>query len=73
MKSNSKLSSSDTGEKYLSEKECAELTGFARSTLQNHRHQHKGFPYYKTGKKVSYKMSEIISYMERHRVDPQAS
>lgn len=57
-------------DRFLSEIECAQLTGYARSTLQNFRHQHKGFPYYKTGKKVSYKMSEVMSYMERHRVEP---
>ena len=55
---------------YVNEAEVSEITGISKSHLQNLRWQGKGFPYYKISKKVLYKLSEVIDYMEEHRVEP---
>jgi hypothetical protein len=41
-------------------------------TLANERHQGRGLPYYKVGSSVRYKLADVIRFMERHRVDPDA-
>jgi hypothetical protein len=58
--------------RYLTEKEVAELTGIPVQTLRNHRHWRRGFPYRKFGKSVRYFLPEILSIMEQHRIDPEA-
>ena len=57
-------------ERYLTEKETAQLTGIALSTLRNHRHLGRGFPYSKLGRSVRYSFTDIVSYFERHKVNP---
>jgi predicted DNA-binding transcriptional regulator AlpA len=56
--------------KYLTEKEVADITSLSLSTLRNHRFLCKGLPYIKFGKAVRYSLSDIIQYMEAHRVEP---
>ena len=56
--------------KYLNEKDVSNLTGLALSTLRNHRCKGKGLPYYKVGKAVRYSFQDIISYFERHKINP---
>jgi hypothetical protein len=58
--------------RYLTEKEAAELTGIPVQTLRNHRHMRRGLPYRKFGKHVRYFLPEILSIMESHRIDPEA-
>jgi len=54
---------------YLNEKEVAQITGKAVSTLRNERFQRKGLPYRKIGKRsVKYLTQEVISYMEARRI-----
>ena len=57
-------------QRYLTEKEVAELTGRAVQSLRNDRHMRKGFPYRKFGKSIRYSLPEIVAIMESHRVDP---
>jgi len=53
----------------VNEKEVAQITGKAVSTLRNERFQRKGLPYRKIGKRsVKYLTQEVISYMEARRI-----
>jgi len=54
--------------RYLTEKECSELTGIKLSTLRNHRFMGKGIPYTKLSKSVRYSLSEVIDYFEARKV-----
>lgn len=56
-------------EKYITEKEVAEITSLALSTLRNERFLGKGIPYYKKGKSVRYKYEDVIEFMELRRVE----
>ncbi len=58
-------------EQYVNETAVSKLTGFSKSHLQNMRWLNKGFPYYKISKKVLYKQSEVVDYMEQHRIEPE--
>ena len=55
--------------KYLSETQLAEITGVSRATLQQHRWLGKGIPYSKFGRSVRYLESDVLEYMERHRIE----
>ncbi len=50
--------------KYLTERETAELTRKALSTLRNDRHMRRGLPYIKDGKAIRYNLNDVVSYME---------
>ena len=54
--------------KYMNEKETANLTGLALSTLRNHRSKGCGLPYIKIGKAVRYSFQDIIQYFEGHKI-----
>lgn len=54
---------------FLSPKETSELTGFSLKALSNNRSQKIGFPYYKYGSKIFYKESEILSEIEKTKVE----
>ena len=56
-------------EKYITEKEVADITGRALSTLRNERFLGKGIPYIKIGKSVRYKIDDVINFMESNRVE----
>ena len=54
---------------FLNEREAAELTGRALSTLRNERHLRRGIPYLKIGRRgVRYKIEDVLSYMEARRI-----
>ena len=57
---------------YLNEREAAELTGRALSTLRNERHLRRGIPYLKVGgRTIRYKISDVLAYMEKQRIAPE--
>jgi hypothetical protein len=56
--------------RWLTEKEVAELTGFAIQTLRNDRHRCKGLPYSKKGRSVRYRLGDIAEFMESNKVIP---
>ena len=56
---------------YLNETEVSILTGIKKSTLQNFRFKGCGFPYLKFSKKVIYRRSDVISYLDSCLVDMQ--
>jgi len=58
----------DSPKQYLTEKEVAQLTRMALSTLRNDRFCGRGFPYIKLGRSVRYDMAEVIRIMDEHKV-----
>jgi predicted DNA-binding transcriptional regulator AlpA len=56
---------------WVDEKRVTELTGIAIQTLRNWRFQGTGPAYFKIGRSVRYRLSDIISYMDARRVDPK--
>jgi hypothetical protein len=56
---------------YLTEKETAAITKEALATLRNNRSMRRGLPYLKIRRAVRYKLSDVIAYMERQRIDPE--
>ena len=56
-------------DKFLSEKQLAEMTAVSISTLRNDRHMRRGLPYSKFGNTVRYSLKDIINFMEQHRVE----
>jgi len=54
---------------YLNERQVAELTGLALSTLRNDRaFTRKLFPYVKIGRAIRYLRSDVIEAMERRKI-----
>ncbi len=60
-----------TAPQYLTEKQVAEITGFALSTLRNNRFLQRGIPYVKVGKSVRYKLGDVIAFMDRILITPE--
>lgn len=42
-------------------------------TLRNQRHQGTGPPYIKFGRSIRYKVSDLMDYIDRHRIDPEGT
>jgi len=55
---------------FVNERQLSKMTGISVSTLQSHRLQGKGLPYYKFGRKVMYCLSECIEAIKKTKVDP---
>jgi Helix-turn-helix domain len=53
---------------YILEDEAARITGFSVQTLRNNRFKGLGFPYYKIGRSVRYKVKDILDYMEKYKI-----
>lgn len=58
----------ETQEKYLTEKQVAEITNRAISTMRNDRFLNRGIPYIKIGKSVRYNLQDVISFMESRKI-----
>jgi hypothetical protein len=56
---------------WVTEKKVSEVTGRALPTLRNDRSQKRGIPFSKLGKSVKYRMSDVVEYMESHRVETE--
>jgi predicted DNA-binding transcriptional regulator AlpA len=56
----------------INEFQVSELTGRAVQTLRNDRHRQRGIPYVKLGRSVRYIFSDVMEYLENHRIDPEA-
>jgi hypothetical protein len=52
----------------LSEKQLSEISGIAVSTLQNDRATKRRISYVKVGRSVRYRLDDVITYMEAHRI-----
>ena len=57
---------------YLNEKQVAALTGLAVQHLRNSRCRGRLFPYHKIGSSIRYKLADILAFMERRRIEPEA-
>jgi len=60
---------------FVTPEKVSELTGYSKGFLSNMRMKKEGFPFYKFGRKVFYKESEILAVIENSRVEttPKAS
>jgi hypothetical protein len=47
------------------------MTGRAVQTLRNDRCKCKGIPYSKIGASIRYKVDDVVSFMEGHRIVPR--
>jgi hypothetical protein len=55
----------------LSPKEVSKLIGRAEQTLANERSTRRGLPYVKIGRSIRYKLTDVLSYTEARRIDPE--
>ncbi|MGD9107423.1 MAG: helix-turn-helix domain-containing protein [Desulfobacterales bacterium] len=55
---------------YIDEHKVSEITGRALPTLRNDRHRRRGIPYCKIGRSVRYSLSDVIEYVESHKIIP---
>jgi hypothetical protein len=60
-------------ERYLNEFEVADIRNCAPQTLRNERCRRVGIPYCKVGRSVRYKLTDVLTFMERHRIELQSS
>lgn len=56
--------------KVIGEIDAANLMGVSVSKLQADRFYHRGCPYIKLGRRVGYKVSDVLTYLDENRVDP---
>jgi predicted DNA-binding transcriptional regulator AlpA len=54
--------------KYLNEKQVSEMTNIALPTLRNYRHLGKGPSYLKIGRSIRYSTTDVIEFMESHKI-----
>ena len=54
------------------EKEAAKKLGIAVQTLRNWRHIRRGPAYVKLGRSVRYRTEDILEFIEKNRIDPNA-
>jgi predicted DNA-binding transcriptional regulator AlpA len=54
---------------FITPQEVSDLTGYSKGVLSNMRNKKEGFPFYKMGRKVFYKKSEVLAEIEKTRVD----
>jgi len=59
--------------KYLNEVQVSEITGRALQSLRNDRHKGRGFPYVKIGRSVRYSLSDVVAFMDAHRIETEDS
>ncbi len=56
----------------VNETKASEILGRAIQTIRNDRHLRQGAPYIKIGRSVRYRVGDLLDYLERHRIDPEA-
>ncbi|WP_419768069.1 helix-turn-helix transcriptional regulator [Arcobacter sp.] len=56
-------------DEFLTIEQVINLTGYSKQTLANWRSTKEIFPFYKRGRKVLYKKSEIVSIIENGKVE----
>ena len=59
------------GDRYLLPVEVVKITNRQLQTLANDRYLGKGIPYYKVGRSIRYKLTDVLAFMEQHRVEPE--
>jgi predicted DNA-binding transcriptional regulator AlpA len=56
-------------EKFINEKQVAEMTSLSVATLRNDRWLGPGIPYVKLGRSVRYSLEAVLNYMQAHTVE----
>jgi predicted DNA-binding transcriptional regulator AlpA len=56
-------------EKFINEKQVAEMTRLSVATLRNDRWLGRGIPYVKLGRSVRYSLEAVLNYMQAHTVE----
>jgi hypothetical protein len=56
----------------VNEYEAAKFLKKSVQTLRNDRCSRKGPAYLKLGRSVRYRVSDLMDYLEKHRIDPEA-
>jgi predicted DNA-binding transcriptional regulator AlpA len=56
-------------EKFINEKQVAEMTSLSVATLRNDRWLGRGIPYVKLGRSVRYSLEAVLDYMQAHTVE----
>ena len=59
-------------DRVVNEVQASEILCRAIQTLRNDRHLRQGPPYIKLGRSIRYRMSDLMDYLEKHRIDPEA-
>ena len=54
--------------KFLTEKQVSEIIAVPLQTLRNNRFKRKGIRYIKIGRSIRYELSDVIAFMEAHKV-----
>ena len=57
----------------VDEHRAAEILGLAVQTMRNHRSARVGCKYFKIGRSVRYRVDDILDFIEKHRIDPEAA
>lgn len=57
-------------ERYLTPEEAADLLRMSEEGLRKMRRERRGLPFYKRGRGILYKLSEIEEFLESSRVEP---
>ena len=57
----------------LTPKEVSKLIARAEQSLANDRCARRGLPYVKIGRSVRYKLTDVLSYAEARRIDPEVA
>lgn len=55
--------------RWLKENDVAAMTGISLSTLRKHRLRLTGIPFSKLGRSVRYALTDVIRFMDAHRVE----
>jgi hypothetical protein len=55
----------------VDETKASEILCRAIQTIRNDRFLGQGAPYIKIGRSVRYRVSDLLEYLERHRIDPE--
>ena len=53
---------------FLNEKQVSKMTMIPLQTLRNNRFERKGINYIKIGRSVRYELSDVVDFMEAHKV-----
>ncbi len=57
-----------TPSRYVTERQVAEFTGIALSTLRTDRSRRRGIPFVKKGRSVRYALHDVVTFMESRKI-----
>ena len=57
----------------INETRAAEILCRAVQTLRNDRHLRQGPAYIRLGRSIRYQVSDLMDYLDKHRIDPEAT